>query len=167
MQHYSRLMIILHWVTAILIVAAYITSEGGREARLDPPVLHFLFGFAVLLLVVPRLIARLCFSVPPAVSHGWLLDLGAKIGHAALYVLMIALPLTGWYAASRMGVTVNLLGLELPSLAPPVQGAPGLVAELHETGGEVIMILAGLHAVMALWHHYVLRDGTLGRMNPV
>lgn len=160
-------MIILHWATAILILAAYFTGEGGREVRIDPPTWHFLLGFAVLLLIVPRLIARLVGGVPPAVSHGRLLDLGAKIGHWGLYFLMIALPLTGWYAASKMGVPINLFGLELPSLVAPVQGHPGLIAELHETGGNVILILAGLHAVMAFWHHYVLRDGTLARMKPV
>jgi cytochrome b561 len=167
MRRYSIPMIVLHWTTAILILAAYFTGEGGRHVRLDPPTLHFLLGFVVLLLVLPRLIWRLFGGAPPAVSHGPLLDLGAKIGHAALYVLMIALPLTGWYAASRLGVTVNLLGWKLPSIAAPVQGAPGFIADLHETGGSLILILAGLHAAMALWHHFVLRDGTLTRMSPV
>ncbi len=80
---------------------------------------------------------------------------------------MIGLPLTGWYAASRMGITVDLLGFKLPALAAPVEGNPGLIAELHETGGTVILILAGAHALMALWHHFVLKDGTLTRMSPV
>lgn len=167
MHRYSKLVIYLHWIIALLILAAYITSEGGRSVRLDPPVLHFLLGLGVLALVVPRLLARMIFGAPPAVSHGFWLDLAAKLGHAALYVLMIALPLTGWYAASRLGVHVTVFGYELPPLATAVQGAPGLIAELHETGGNLILVLAGLHAAAALWHHYVLRDGTLTRMSPV
>ena len=132
MQRYSMPMIVFHWLTAILILVAYLTAEGGREVRVDPPTLHFLTGFAVLLLVVPRVLIRLFVGGPPAPSHGRLLDIGAKLGHAALYILMIALPLTGWYAASRMGVTIDLLGFTLPALAAKVEGHPGLIAELHE-----------------------------------
>jgi superoxide oxidase len=167
MQRYSTTMIVLHWTIAILILVAYFTAEGGRHVRADPPTLHFLSGFAVLLLVLPRLIMRLFVGAPPAPSHGALLDISAKLGHAALYLLMIFLPLSGWYAASKLGVTVNILGLKLPSLAAPVQGYPGLIAELHENGGNLILILAGLHAAMALWHQFVLRDRTLERMSPV
>lgn len=166
MQKYSRLMIVLHWAAALLIVAAYITAEGGRSVKLDPPVLHFLLGMSVLILLVPRLLARLFGSVPPALSNSRLQELITKIVHGILYILMIALPLTGWYTTSKMGITVNLLGFELPSLAAPVEGAPGLIAEFHEIGGNVILILAGLHALIAIWHHFVLRDGTLTRMSP-
>lgn len=167
MQRYSMPMIVFHWLTAILILAAYLTAEGGRGVRADPPTLHFLSGFAVLLLVLPRLVIRMFLGGPPTVSHGTLLDIGAKLGHAALYILLVALPLTGWYAASRMGVAIDLLGVTLPTLAAKVEGHPGLIAELHETGGNAIMILAGLHAAIALWHQFVLRDGTLTRMSPV
>lgn len=165
MHKYSKFMVVLHWATAVLIVAAYITGEGGRSVKVDPPVLHFIIGLSVLVLIVPRLIARLFGSTPPAVSHGRLSDLAAKIGHGLLYVFMIALPLSGWYAASKLGVTVNIFGLELPALTAPVEGSPGLIAELHETGGSLILILAGLHAVIAIWHHFVHRDGTLSRMS--
>ncbi len=89
----------------------------------------------------------------------------AKAGHAVLYLLLIALPLTGWYAASRLGVPVSFFGLHLPAIAAQVQGAPGLIADLHENAGTVILYLAGLHALMAIWHQFVLRDGTLQRMS--
>jgi cytochrome b561 len=55
---YSAFMIILHWTTAVLVIGAYIFSEGARKVRVAPPTLHFTFGLAVLLLVVPRLIGR-------------------------------------------------------------------------------------------------------------
>ena len=167
MQRYSKLMIVLHWTIAVLIVAAYLTSEGGRRARLDPPVLHMALGLSVLLLLLPRLLWRFIVGIPPAVPHGRLLDLASRMGHATLYLLMIAIPLTGWYAASRLGIKVTFLGLQLPDLTTAVQGAPGLITELHQTGGNLLLILAGLHGVAALWHHFILRDGTLARMNPV
>jgi len=168
MPRYSKLMIALHWITALLVIGAWFTSEGGRHVRESPSLLHFSLGLTVLILVLPRLIVRLAFGIPRVEDRQspWL-DLAAKIGHTVLYLFLIALPLSGWYAASRLGVEVSFFGIALPSLAAPVQGPPGALAELHETGGTVILWLAGLHALMALWHQLVLRDGTLRRMSPI
>ena len=160
-------MIALHWATALLVLAAWFTSEGGSHVRANPPLLHFSLGLAVLALVIPRLTARMMGAAPRIEDpQGPWLNLAAKIGHTVLYVLLIALPLTGWYAASRLSAPVSFFGISLPSLAAPVQGPPGLLAELHQTGGTVILWLAGLHALMAIWHQFVWRDGTLQRMSP-
>jgi cytochrome b561 len=162
---YSKTMIIIHWLTALLVVGAWLTAEGGRKVVQDPPLLHFALGLAVLVLIVPRLILRLVDGAPATdTQHGWL-AIGAKAGHGLLYLLLIGLPITGWYAASRMGVPVLFLSVELPAIASKVQGRPGLIAELHENAGTFILILAGLHALMAVWHQFVLRDGTLQRMS--
>ena len=168
MHRYSRLTIGIHWATAALVLAAWFTARGGPSLRADPPLIHFTVGLAVLLLVIPRLVARWTGAAPAADKQqaAWL-NGAARAGHVVLYLFLVGLPLTGWYAASRMGVPVSVFGLQLPAIAAPVQGAPGLIAELHETGGTVILILAGLHALMALFHQFVLGDGTLRRMNPL
>lgn len=166
MTRYPRVLVVLHWLVAVLILAAWFTSEGGRSVRASPPLLHFGFGLAVLALVLPRLILRFALGAPPLPQavHP-LMKPAAVIGHGVLYLFMIGLPLTGWYAASRMGVPVSVFGYTLPGLTAPVQGAPGPIAELHETGGTLILVLAGLHALIAVWHQLVLRDGTLKRMS--
>lgn len=166
MIRYPRILVVLHWLVAALILAAWLTSEGGRSVRTNPPTLHFVLGLSVLALVVPRLILRLALgapSVPETTSP--LMKWAANLGHGVFYLFMIGLPLTGWYAASRMGVPVSIGGYTLPSLTAPVQGAPGWIAEIHETGGTLILVLAGLHVLIALWHHLVLHDGTLRRMS--
>ena len=48
------------------------------------------------------------------------LAVAAAAGHGLLYALLIALPLTGWYAASQMGVQVQFLRLHVPALTAPV-----------------------------------------------
>lgn len=162
---YSRTMIALHWATVALVVTAYFLSEGERFVRLRPPQLHFAFGLGVLLLVVPRLIARALGCAPAMHDYG-LLTLAAKAGHGVLYGLLIAVPLTGWYAASRLGVRISFLGFSVPSLAQAVNGSAGWIGKVHQVGGNLILVLAGLHAAMALWHQFVMRDGTLSRMSP-
>lgn len=168
MPRYSKTLIALHWIMALLILAAWFTGEGGRQVRLNPPLLHFSLGFAVLMLVIPRLVVRWLGGAPRVEDpQGPWLNLAAKVGHSVFYLFMIGLPITGWYAASRLGVPISFFGLPVPAIAASVQGAPGLIAEIHETAGTIILILAGLHTLIALWHQFVLRDGTLQRMNLV
>jgi superoxide oxidase len=168
MSRYSKTMIALHWLMAVLVLAAWLTSEGGRHVRENPPLLHFWLGLSVLVLLVPRVVARLFGGTPRMEApQRPLLDLAARAGHWILYGFMVALPITGWYAAGRFGVPVSFFGLQLPAIAVPVQGPPGWIAELHQTGGTVLLWLAGIHAVLALFHQFVLRDGTLERMSPL
>lgn len=165
-QRYSKSLIAIHWLTAILVLGAWLLAEGGREVAEDPPYLHFALGLGVLALVLPRLLLRLAGQAPePLEREGWLAR-GARIGHGLLYLLLIAVPLSGWYIASRMGIEMSFLGLHLPALTAPVPGKPGLIGDLHENGGNLILILAGLHMVLALWHQFIRRDGTLMRMSP-
>ncbi len=162
---HPKALVIIHWLTALLILGAWVTAEEGREVVEEPPLLHFTLGLAVLALIVPRLVLRMTSPMPADPSRSGLAGGAAKAGHALLYLLMIGLPLTGWYVASQMGVAVSFAGIDLPAIAAPVQGRPGLIAELHESAGTLILVLAGLHMLLALWHQFALRDGTLSRMS--
>lgn len=117
-KRYSKFMMFLHWTTAALLIVACLSSEGAREVRAAPPTLHFAVGLAVLVLVLPRLVARALGGVPASegVAGTWLTR-SAEWGHAALYVLLVAVPVTGWYTASRLGVKVSILGLTLPGVS--------------------------------------------------
>ena len=113
---YSKSIVVIHWVSAIAVLGAWLSAEGGRKIVQDPPLLHFTLGLAVLALVLPRLILRLIGPQPEPVAGTGRLALGARIGHGALYLLLIGLPLTGWYVASQLGVQVSFAGLLSPQL---------------------------------------------------
>jgi len=166
-SRYSRVMMALHWLTAALVLAAYLLSEGGRHVRAHPPLLHFACGLAVLVLLVPRLVARALGGAPPLQPYGnrWF-TLAARTNHALLYLLLLAVPMLGWYVASRLGVPAWFFGITLPPLTAAVPGPAGLLGQVHQIGGNLILILAGVHALAALWHHFGLRDNTLRRMSP-
>jgi cytochrome b561 len=164
---YSKLMLTCHWLTAVLVILAYLTSEGGAHVRADPPFIHIILGLSVLLLTLPRLLGRLVGGVPPPLeSTPERMTRLARIGHGTLYFLLIAVPVTGWFTVSRLGLGIELLGFHLPSLTASVQGDPGPIANLHQVGGNLLLIIAGFHAAVALWHFFRLRDGTLQRMWP-
>ena len=149
---YSGFQIALHWATAIAVVATWFLSDGmGRllDARLEGGASttwpwHVILGLTVLALVVIRLVTRAMQGAPDPAESGphWMQTVG-KWTHILLYVLLIAVPLGG--------IAMWFLGIE---------GA----GEVHELGGNAILILAGIHAAAGLYHHYVLKDGTLKRM---
>ena len=151
---YSLLQIILHWVIALLIVAAWWTSDGmGRALRariesgrsgIEGNTLHVWFGGAVLALVLIRTSLRWMQGAPDTVAGTPpLLELAARWGHRLLYLLMFLAPLAGaavWYLGLRPA------------------------GDVHELTANALMILALLHAAAALFHHFFLKDGTLMRM---
>lgn len=60
-------MIVIHWLTALLILEGWLTSTGGLHMAESPPLLHFSFGLAVLVLALSRLILRFAGGTPPMV----------------------------------------------------------------------------------------------------
>lgn len=149
---FSRLQIWLHWIVAILIGLAYLTGDGMEDAlrsRIAEGVtgfqgmtIHTLLGGLAFAFGLWRLFIRLRRGAPEPKGSP-LVQRAATIGHWTLYALMIAVPAVGattWYGQIR-----------------------GL-GEVHETLGSLLIIIALGHAAAALWHHYVLKDGTLTRI---
>lgn len=152
---YSRVQIGLHWIVAALIAVNLVFEDwiktGWRAIRdTGVPVYdagavaHIAVGVAVLVFALWRLGLRFTRGVPalPATMSG-AERLAAKLGHAALYALMIGVPavgLTAWFTAS------------------------GDLAELHEVGKPAFIVLIALHVLAALWHQFVRKDGLLARM---
>ena len=77
---------------------------------------------------------------------------------------MIGMPIGGWLILSAEGDPVPFFGLELPALVSPDKALAEQIEEIHETVGTIGYWLIGLHALAALYHHYVKRDNTLRRM---
>ena len=165
---YSPLSVGLHWLMLALLIAVYATillREGyprGSEIREALKAWHFSLGLTVFGLVWIRVLARWLGGGHRAARS--LAGRGGAIVHLVLYAFMIAMPLLGWLTLSAGGDPVRLFGLSLPPLTGPNEGLAERTEGIHETLGTVGYWLVGLHAVAALVHHYVLRDGTLRRM---
>jgi len=172
-DRYGMLSIGLHWFMLLLLVAVYACIElrelfpKGSELREGLKTWHFMLGLSVLLLAALRLAVHLTSAVPRVEPEppGWQ-NLLAKLMHYALYGFMIAMPLAGWLMLSAAGKTIPFFGLQWPALMGESKNVAELIKEIHETGGTVGYFLIGFHAAAALYHHYLLRDGTLRRMLP-
>jgi len=169
---YGSLAQLFHWLTALLVLAAFLVSEGGPPTRVysSPNAatlqLHESLGLAVFVLLVVRLAWRVFDRIPEAPPMpGWM-DLASKMTHWVLYALLLAVPLTAMLGAWFGGRPVTVYGL---GVLGPYFGAwdPGAsLAEIHGTLGDIIMWLAGLHAAAAIYHHVFLRDRVLRQMLP-
>jgi cytochrome b561 len=171
-DRYDPVAMFLHWAVAALIVAAWllpqVTELVSREQEAIIVDLHRSVGVTVLALVLVRAVWRLV-SPPPALPAATprLVRLASHAGHAALYLLMLAVPVLGMLFTWAAGHDVPVWGLlTLPAPFAPDDSLRRLFIDLHALSANAIMILAGLHAAAALFHQYVLRDGLLARMLP-
>ena len=161
-----------HWLTAILVLVAFIYGPGGSETRVYAPErdfdrqLHETLGLSVLLLSLVRLGWRALDRQPdPEPVPRWM-GLAAKAVQHLLYLLLFAVPLTAILGAWLQGHPVTWLGGAVGPWLAPSHELGDNVAELHGLLGDAILWVAGLHAAAALYHHYVLRDGVLRSMLP-
>ncbi len=174
---YDALSRAFHWVTAIAVASAFVLGpEGfGRLMRdgVDPAsrsgiVWHESLGILVFALTVLRL-CWLAFrpTAPQFAMAGWMRVL-SKLTHLALWALMLALPLTALLALGSEAHPLTLLGgIRVDQMPLIAQSAIARLAdwgEVHGLLGDVIVWLAGLHAVAAIYHHVVLKDGVLRSM---
>jgi cytochrome b561 len=91
----------------------------------------------------------------------------SRLTHAAFYVLLLVMPVTGWLMSSASNYPVSWFGfVQLPDLVRPDEGLEHLLEDVHETLATVLITLAILHAVAALKHQFIDRDGLLMRMLP-
>lgn len=172
-HRYGSLSIGLHWLMLILLVAVYASIElrelfpKGSDPRTALKALHFMLGLSVLGFALLRLGARLSGPTPRIEPEpGSWQKLSAQLMHIALYVLLIGMPLLGWLMLSAAGKPVPFFGLQLPALIGENKDLAKQIEGIHEIVGTAGYFFIGLHAAAALFHHYIKRDNTLGRMLP-
>ncbi|HLN48714.1 MAG TPA: cytochrome b [Steroidobacteraceae bacterium] len=162
-----------HWVIAALIVTQFALAHlavdlpvGAR--KLDLLTRHKSFGMTVLMLTILRLLWRLNNpppALPPAMTSRE--RLAARSTHIAFYVLLSAMPLTGWMMSSAKNYSVSWFGLfTWPNLIGRSQSAFKLLQTTHNALSDVLLAIAVLHILAALKHHFWDKDDVLLRMLP-
>lgn len=170
---YSRGAMWFHWIIAALVIVNLVLGlyhdDFGKAATAWIMFFHKATGILVLGLSVARLLWRLGHRPPPfdAVLRPWEALL-ARLTHWLFYVLMIAIPLTGWALSSSNGRATNFFGLfEIGLLpVPRTDGAHDLFEDAHELLGKLMIVLILLHVAGALKHHLQGHRHLIGRMAP-
>lgn len=173
MIRYSNRVVIAHWLTLLLLVAAYFLGEAAAEAREGSEVLkvsgatiaqyvaHALAGGAVLLLTVLRLFFRKTDGVPAPVGTG-LMDKVATGVHHALYLVLFLLPVSGMMIVLNSSIGKAILAGD-PTLLP-LKFSQAFAHEAHEILVNVLFVLVAVHVAGAIKHQFVMKDNLLSRM---
>ncbi|MDR5819208.1 MULTISPECIES: cytochrome b [unclassified Caballeronia] len=171
---YSATAIGLHWIIALLIVGGFYLGwimtdiPGFTPTKLKYFSWHKWIGVTVFALAVLRLLWRVTHPAPPLPGGMPRWQKGAAhLGHLALYVLMLVIPASGYLYSSAAGLQVVYLGvLPLPTIIGPDKALKATLRLVHIALNYTLLFFVVMHVLAALKHHFVDRDGLLGRMLP-
>lgn len=165
--------IAFHWasVIAIVVAVAVVYLHDAFEDKATRAILlelHRQLGMLVLLSVPLRQVVRFLaghrdFSASMPAILRW----GARLSHGVLYAFLLAIPVIGWALTSAHATDLRLFELvSLPNLVAPDADLADELADYHAWLAYGLMGLVFVHALAALWHHYLLRDSVLVAMLP-
>jgi cytochrome b561 len=172
-QRYTRTAIVFHWLVALMIIGAFGMGLIMTEMSLSPTKLkyyswHKWAGVTILALATLRLLWRLSHPAPayPASMPAWQKS-SANALHGALYVLMFAVPISGYLYTLAAGFPVVWFGLfELPVLIDKNDELKPLLKAVHFWLNMTLAAAVAMHVAAALKHQLIDRDGVLKRMLP-
>ena len=172
-NRYSTVSLLLHWVTAALVLAQILlitAAEAEGSNRGLWMMLHKSGGITILVLTLARIgwrIANPAIPLPDDLPR-WQ-KLFARATHVLFYVVLLALPLTGWLAGSAVGRGFDYYGLFAFPLLPVGGGreTAGLLMDIHRALPKLLYVLLALHVIGALKHQFLDRDNVLHRMIPL
>jgi cytochrome b561 len=162
-----------HWLILVLLIVQVTLATLADDLPLGMKKLallarHKSVGITILGLVVLRLLWRWMNPTPelPETLKPYERVL-ANLTHAGLYILLFALPLSGWMMSSARGFPVSWFGfIQLPDLVPKNKALYDAMLETHETLVWALYTIVFLHVAAALKHHFLLKDNVLRRMLP-
>jgi cytochrome b561 len=169
---YGLVAVLLHWLTAATIVGlfalgwwmvdlSYYDTWYKRAPDLHKAIGVLLFG-AMLLRLAWRSVNR--SPDPEPNSNPWMPRL-ARGMHDLLYLLVLSLMLSGYLISTADGRAVSVFDLfDLPALVTGLPGQADVAGKVHWYLALTLAILAAVHALAALKHHFIDRDRTLKKM---
>jgi cytochrome b561 len=174
MQSYSPSQKFLHWTLFLIVLFMYaLTFNEDIFARGDPRVdmiwrIHISVGLVMAVLVLWRVALRLGEGAPAEPAEiSRIEEIAAKTSHLLLYALLIAIPALGILLTWYRGNALSFFGLfTIPAPFSPDRETARTLREFHSLCANAILVVAGLHGLAALWHHFIRRDDVLKRMLP-
>jgi cytochrome b561 len=160
---YGAVAQIFHWLTVILVLGAWLVAEGDRSPTIA---LHETLGLAVIVLTILRLLWRFADRQPDPVPMPRVMAIASKSLQGLLFLLLLGLPISGALGTQLEGHPLLLFGAQLGPFVERSRALAHNILEVHQLLGDAIIWLAGLHAVAALLHHFLMKDRVLKQMLP-
>lgn len=170
---YTRTAIALHWMIALIILVSFPVGLYMVDLALSPTKLkiysyHKWAGVTVFLLALVRVAWRATHAAPPLPDSvpRWQQAV-ANATHLLLYLLILAIPVSGWLMSSALGFQTVYFGvLPIPDLLEKDKVLGEGLKFVHVFLNYTMAVLVAMHVGAALKHHLIDRDGVLARMLP-
>lgn len=163
----------LHWGSAILMLAVVILGwimeslPDEAASRGTVLMLHKSVGLTILAVTAIRLIWRARHPPPPSGRWGAWEAAAAALSHWLLYLVLLAMPASGYLMSAGHARRIPFFGLvDIPLLVPADETVYSIGHTVHILGQWAVYGLVLLHVAATVWHIAIRRDGTLDRMLP-
>ncbi len=164
--------ILLHWLVAITVLGLF--GLGLWMTGLDyyspwyrqGPDLHRSIGILLMMVILLRLVWRMLNRTPTALpSHQHWEIRSAHVSHVLLYLLPLAVMITGYLISTADGRSVWVFDwFQVPALYSGLDQQETIMGDVHRVLSWILIGIAAVHAAGALKHHFLDRDTTLTRM---
>jgi cytochrome b561 len=163
--------IAFHWLMFILVVVVAILGllhdSWPKKTQGFWINIHALLGLVLWFALMARAWWR-WRHVPPVLmdSVGHLSRRISSIVHVALYALMFVIPIVGIITFVYHGRVFDFGFFKINFGIPSNRAIFHPTEDVHGYLAYTLFAVAGIHALMALWHQFVLKDGLINRMWP-
>ena len=171
-KRYGPWAITAHWALFVLLVVVgtlgLLHDSWPRHSQAFWINIHALFGLALWILLILRILGRIRFPPPPPAADDPSIAMRrlARIVHLALYALLFIIPIFGIVTFIWHGRSLDLGMLQLNFGVAKNRAIFEPTEDIHGYLAYGAFGLAAVHAIAALWHHFVKHDGVLRRMLP-
>ena len=158
---------IFHWISVVLLIVTWAMIELNEDATdftyFD---LHKAFGLSVLFWTVGRIINRFVTKAPADVPMPKWQNKLSHLTHLTLYLILLAMPLAGWFSVMFDGEGVSMFGLfDIPAFVSENSDWSDTLEKIHKNLlWTLLLVFTGLHIIGALYHQFIQKDHLIRRM---
>ncbi|VAW42402.1 Cytochrome B561 [hydrothermal vent metagenome] len=171
-NNFGIVTILIHWIMAVIVIGLFVLGTYMMSLDYyDPfyhtgPWWHKGFGLLVAFLLIPRIVWRIINpKVQPIVNHKTYEIKLALIMQYVLYLLIIVCCISGYMISTAEDAGISFFGaFEVPALISKGKSQADLAGQIHYYSTLALIILASLHMLAALKHHFFDKDKTLIRI---
>ncbi|WP_218396866.1 cytochrome b [Alteromonas lipotrueae] len=163
-------LVLVHWLTLLVVIGMFASglwmvdltyySDWYKTA----PHWHKSVGLLLFAMTLVRLIARAFTQRPPTFGSKFE-TLASKLGHRAIYLVLLALFTSGYLISTADGRAIDVFNwFAVPGFGEFIENQEELAGEVHFYLAWTLIALTSLHGLAALKHHFIDKDNTLKQM---
>ena len=167
---WNVVIILIHWISALVVIGMFASGLWMVDLTYysnwynKAPHWHKSVGLLLATLTVVRIVTRIISKRPPHYGASWEKWL-SRLGHLALYALLLSLFMSGYLISTADGRGIDVFNwFTVPGAGAFVENQEDIAGDIHFYVAWSLIIVASLHALAALKHHFINRDATLRQM---